>query len=203
MSYNSNLGYADLDPYVVGGQFVNATNSQYAGYFGSNETQGGSICNDAMMRGGKGTNGKGTNGKGTKKWQDSIRRKIKNITRKYKKMAKRRSKSMRKRLRSRYLRKTQTKSRGRSRGRGRGRTLSGGWLRKSTHKRSTKKNGGGQSGGYAQYGSNMPYPSGYSIGGNLSASHSSLANPPPFVASAAEVDNYNHYTNTGFSSPGN
>ena len=74
MSYNSNLGYADLNPYV-GGQFVNSTNSQYAGNFGSNETQGGSVCNDAMMRGGK---RKGTKSKG--KWKESIRRKIKNIT---------------------------------------------------------------------------------------------------------------------------
>ena len=58
MSYNSNLGYAGLNPYV-GGQFVNSTNSQYAGNFGSNETQGGSICNNAMMKGGKGTKGSG------------------------------------------------------------------------------------------------------------------------------------------------
>jgi hypothetical protein len=183
MSYNSNLGYADLNPYVVGGQFTNPTNSQYAGNFGSNETQGGSICNNAMMKGGKGG-----------KWQDSIRRKIKNITRKYKKMAKKRSKSMRKRIRSRYLRKTKTKTKSRS--------LRGGWLRKSS-KRSSKKRGGGQRGGYAQYGSNMPFPSGYSVGGDLSPSLSALASPPPFVANAAEVDNYNHYTNKGFSSPGN
>lgn len=201
MSYNSNLGYAELDPYVVSGQFVNATNSQYAGNFGSNETQGGSICNDAMMRGGKGTNGKGTNGKGTTKWQDYVRRKIKNITRKYKKMAKQRSKSMRKRLRSRYLRKSQTKSRGRSRGRGR--SLSGGWLRKSTHKRSTKKRGGGQSGGYAQYGSNMPYPSGYSVGGVLPPALVGMASPPPVTPLDPEVDNYSRFTNGGFSSPGN
>ena len=194
MSYNSNLGYAGLNPYV-GGQFVNSTNSQYAGSFGSNETQGGPICNNSMMRGG------GTKGKGTK-WQDSVRRKIKNITRKYRKMAKQRSKSMRKRLRSRYLRKSQTKSRGRSRGRSRG--LSGGWLRKPSRRSSGKKRqSGGQSGGYAQYGSNMPYPSSYSLGGNLSPALGGTASPPPFAANVAEVDNYNRFTNQGFSSPGN
>jgi hypothetical protein len=81
MSGNSNLGYANLDPYI-NGQFTNSNSIQYAGNFGSNETQ------------------KGGN------WKDSIKRKIKNITRKYKKMAKKRSKSMRKRMRSRYLRKS-------------------------------------------------------------------------------------------------
>jgi hypothetical protein len=83
MSGNSNLGYANLNPYL-GGQFTNPNSSQYAGNFGSNETQ----------KGGKGN------------WKDSIKRKIKNITRKYKKMAKKRSKSMKKRMRSRYLRKS-------------------------------------------------------------------------------------------------
>ena len=112
-------------------------------------------------------------------------------------MAKQRSKSMRKRLRSRYLRKSQTKSRGR----GRSRSLSGGWLRKSTHKRSTKKRGGGQSGGYAQYGSNtLPYPASYSVGGDLPPSLSALASPPPVGGNAPYVDNYNRFTNLGFSS---
>ena len=85
MSGNSNLGYANLYPYISG-QFTNPNSSQYAGNFGSNETQ----------KGGK--------------WQKYIRRKIKNITRKYKKMAKKRSKSMRKRMRSRYLRKSKSRN---------------------------------------------------------------------------------------------
>jgi len=194
MSYNSNLGYAELNPYV-GGQFVNSTNSQYAGSFGSNETQGGSVCNDAMMKGGKGTKGKGTKGKGTKgkggKWKDSIRRKIKNITRKYKKMAKSRSKSMRRRLRSRYLRRTKSKSR----------NLKGGYTYKRRGSKSSHKT---QKGGYAQYGSNsLPYPASYSVGGVLSPSLSALASPPPVGGNAPYVDNYNRFTNTGFSSPEN
>ena len=84
MSGNSNLGYANLDPYI-GGQFTNPNSIQYAGNFGSNETQ----------KGGKG------------KWQNYIRRKIKNISRKYRKMARKRSKSARKRMRSRYSKKLQ------------------------------------------------------------------------------------------------
>ena len=65
MSYNSNLGYADLSPYVVSGQFTNPSNSSYAGSFGSNETQGGAICNDAMLKGGVMKGGKwGKGGKG-------------------------------------------------------------------------------------------------------------------------------------------
>ena len=189
MSYNSNLGYADLNPYV-GGQFVNSTNSQYAGSFGSNETQGGSVCNDAMMRGGG--KGKGTKSKG-KKWKESIRRKIKNITIKYKKMAKKRSKSMRKRLHSRYSRNTKSKTR----------NMKGGWMRKHRKSSDKKRREGAQNGGYAQYGSNMPFPSSYSVGGNLPPNLVGLASPPPFAANAAEVDNYNHFTNQGVSSPGN
>lgn len=104
-------------------------------------------------------------------------------------MAKKRSKSMRKRLRSRY---TKSKSR----------TMKGGYTYKSKSSRrsSGKKR---QSGGYAQYGSNMPYPSSYSLGGNLSPALGGMATPPPFAANAAEVDNYNRFTNGGFSSPGN
>jgi hypothetical protein len=189
MSYNSNLGYADLNPYVVSGQFTNPNNSSYAGSFGSNETQGGAICNDAMMRGGKwGKGGKwGRGGKGGN-WKDSIRRKIKNITRKYRKMAKSRSKSMRKRLRSRYLRRTKTKSKSRN--------MKGGY----TYKRRPKSSPKSQKGGYAQYGSNtLPYPASYSVGGDLPPSLSALASPPPVGGNAPYVDNYNRFTNAGFS----
>lgn len=85
MSGNSNLGNANLNPYISG-RFTNPNSSQYAGNFGSNETQ------------------KGGN------WKDSIKHKIKNITRKYKKMARKRSRSMKKRMRSRYLRKTKSRN---------------------------------------------------------------------------------------------
>lgn len=199
MSYNSNLGYADLNPYVVSGQFTNPNNSSYAGSFGSNETQGGSICNDAMMRGG-GMKGKGMGGywkggkwgKGGKggNWKESIRRKIKNITRKYRKMAKSRSKSMKKRLRSRYLRRTKTKSKSRN--------MKGGYTYKRGSSKSSRKT---QKGGYAQYGSNtLPYPASYSVGGDLPPSLSALATPPPVEGNGPYVDDYNRFTNLGFSS---
>lgn len=175
MSYNSNLGYADLNPYVVSGQFTNPANSSYAGSFGSNETQGGSICNNAMLKGGTKKGGK---------WQDSIRRKIKNITRKYKKMAKRRSKSMRKRLRSRYLRKTKTKTKSRN--------MKGGYTYKR-HKSSRKTTGhyGGGGGGYDQFGSNITQSSGYGIGstGGISA----LSSPIPVIRGGVEPNNYDHF----------
>jgi len=181
MSYNSNLGYTESNPYVVSGQFTNANSSQYTGNFGSNETQGGPTCNS--LKGGRKSN----------KWKDSIQLKIKNITRKYNTMAKSRIRRMRKRIRSGKLRKSKSKSR----------NLHGGWQRH--HKRSIRRSirNKKQKGGYAQYGSNMPYPSSYSTGGNLLAANSSLANPHPFMANAAEVDNYNHFTNKGFSSHGN
>ncbi len=111
-------------------------------------------------------------------------------------MAKKRSKSMRKRLRSRYSSKTKSKSR----------NYKGGYTYKSKSSRKSsgkKRQSGGQSGGYAQYGSNMPYPSSYSLGGTLAPTLVGMATPPPFVANAAEVDNYNRFTNGGFSSPGN
>ena len=190
MSYNSNGGYGNLNPYVVNGPFTNPSNSSYAGSFGSNETQGGSICNDSMLKG-LGMKG-GKWGKGAKggKWQDYIRRKIKNITRKYKKMAKRRSNRMRKRLRSRYLRKTKSKSR----------NMKGGYTYRRRGSKSSRKTTG-QKGGYAQYGSNtLPYPASYSVGGELPPSLSALASPPPVGGNAPYVDNYNRFTNGGFSS---
>jgi hypothetical protein len=163
MSGNSNLGYANLDPYI-NGQFTNANSSQYAGNFGSNETQMG-------LKGGKGTNSK---------WKNSVRRKIKNITRKYRKMAKKRSKSARKRMRSRYLRKS--------------RNMKGGYTykKRKTSRKSSRKTTGQKGGQYSQYGSNIPQPSGYSpnfnIGGN-----SALANPMSHTAGGVEANTYNHY----------
>jgi hypothetical protein len=84
--------------------------------------------------------------------------------------------------------------------------LSGGMKRKTHRKRSSYKNkksrkmsnkkrgrsgkrgrsyGRKQRGGYSQYMSNVPSSHGYSVGGELSAKNSELANPPPFTP-------YNH-----------
>ena len=48
----------------------------------------------------------------------------------------------------------------------------------------------------------MPSSPGYSLGGNLSATNSALANPPIYRAYDNAIDNYNHYTGVGFDSIG-
>jgi hypothetical protein len=170
MSSNSNLVKS---PYT----YTNANSTQYAGNFGSNETNmKGGLKNEALKNG------------------VSIRRKIKNITKKYRKMSKKGTKRMKQRIRSKYLSKTQNGGKIK---------LKGGWLYRKSRRRSSSRHSSSkhkklQHGGYSQYGSNTIQPSNYSVGGNLLPSQSSLANPPPFVANAAEVDNYNHFTKTGF-----
>lgn len=62
-----------------------------------------------------------------------------------------------------------------------------------------------QLGGYSQYQNNMPMTQTYSLGGHLSSSNLGLANPPPYKVLSNDtscVDNYNHYTNSGFPSRG-
>jgi hypothetical protein len=186
MSYNSNGGYGNLNPYVVSGQFTNPNNSSYAGSFGSNETQGGAICNDAMMRGGKwGKGGKRGN------WKESIRRKIKNITRKYKMGSKRSVKRMKSRIKSRYIGRSRSVSRSRY----------GGKKRRITNKSKKAQRGGN----YSQFMNNLPNTPSYSLGSLLSSAASGLASPPPFnqLPNCTNcVDNYNHYTKMGSSSLG-
>ena len=63
-----------------------------------------------------------------------------------------------------------------------------------------------QSGGYSQYQNNLPMTATYQVAGiNLPASHLAEANPAPITKLSNCVncvDNYNHYTNKGFPSPG-
>ena len=54
-----------------------------------------------------------------------------------------------------------------------------------------------QHGGYSQYQNNMPSSAGYSLGGDLSAGNSALANPPMYKAYEGAIDNYNHYRYAG------
>jgi len=62
-------------------------------------------------------------------------------------------------------------------------------------------------GGYGQYQNNLPMTNTYKVAGiDLPANQSALANPPPATALSNCtncVDNYNHYTNSGFPSRGN
>jgi hypothetical protein len=113
------------------------------------------------------------------------RRKINKISRKYKmkgsrKRISRRVRRMKSRVRSRYNSKSRRAGRTRSRSRG-------------------------QKGGYAQYQNNMPMTQTYSLGGPLAPSLSALASPPPYqtLSNCTNcVDNYNHFTNSGFPSKG-
>lgn len=69
---------------------------------------------------------------------------------------------------------------------------------------SMPENEGQQKGGYHQYMGNVPNTPSYAVGGptgQLSASNSALANPPPITTLSNCtncVDNYNHMTNKGF-----
>ena len=98
----------------------------------------------------------------------------------------RKMKSLRKKLRSRMS------------SRSLARALAGGRRSRRRQRRSSR-----QRGGYSQYQNNQPFSLNYSTGGQLSPSLSALANPVPIdqITNNA-IDNYNHYTNTGFPSRG-
>ena len=193
----SNLGYANITPNSnINGNFINKDNSHYPGGFGSNQVPGlpglaGAKYNvDAaaarvpgicMSGGGK-----------------NLKRKIKNITKRYKmpkKSMKRRASGMRRKIKSRLSR-AMRRSKSMSRTRGRGIAIAGG--RKSRRSRR-------QRGGYSQYQNNLPMTNTYSTGGVLSAGNLGLANPVPYKVlpnCTNCVDNYNHFLGKGFSSRG-
>jgi hypothetical protein len=187
----SNLGYGGAAPFSnVNGNFVNKFSSNNPATFGSNEVPGlpglagaksnidaaaGKVPGICLFKGGA----------------KGIKRKIKNITKRYKKMAKshkmklgKKLKSLRKRLRSRMASASLA--------------LAGGKRRKGTKRYSRR-----QRGGYSQYQNNMPVYNTYSTGGILSPKDSALANPVPIdkVFNSA-VDNLNANTMQGFPSRG-
>ena len=191
----SNLGYANITPNSnINGNFINKDNSHYPGGFGSNQIPGlpglaGSKYNvDAAASRVPGIcmSGGGKNLKG----------KIKNITKRYKmsrKSMKRKVSGMKRRIKASLSRAV---GRARSVGLARARSVSGG--RKSRRRRR-------QRGGYSQYQNNMPMTTTYSTGGVLSANNLGLANPVPYKVlpnCTNCVDNYNHFTNSGFPSRG-
>ena len=185
----SNLGYGKIDPYN-NSPFVNGTSSNYSGSFSSNEIPGlpglagaksnvdaaaGIVPGICLFKGGS----------------KNIKRKIKNITKQYKKMKggsrkiKRFKKHLRKSMLSRNL----------------SRQLSRGFLggRRTRRHRRTRR----QRGGYAQYQNNMPYTPGYQVAGvTLPAAQLGQANPPPITPINNCVDNLNAYTMKGFPSRG-
>lgn len=79
-------------------------------------------------------------------------------------------------------------------------------LKNTRYRRQSKRHRRRYRGGYSQYQNNMPFTPGYQAAGiQLSSSESALANPVPITRLGDQVngiDNYNHYTNTGFPSRG-
>ena len=189
----SNLGYGNVAPLSnINGAYANVDSSNWPGTFGSNEIPGlpglagaksnidaaaGNVPGICLFKG------------GAKK----LKRKIKNITKHYKKMkvGSRKMKSFKSRLRHRMASRKASRSLARS--------LAGG-------RRSRRRNRrGGQRGGYSQYQNNLPMTPVYSVGGILPASQLALANPPPITVlpnCTNCIDNYSHFTGKGFPSPG-
>jgi len=193
----SNLGYAKIIPNSnVNGNFVNKDNSHYPGGFGSNQIPGlpglaGAKYNvDAAAARVPGICMSG----GGKK----LKRKIKNITKRYKmskKSMKRKVSVMKKKIKA-SLARARARSRSMTRTLARGVAVAGG--KKS--RRSKKLRGG-----YSQYQNNLPMTPTYSTGGILSAANLGLANPVPYqtLSNCTNcVDNYNHVSNSGFPSRG-
>lgn len=123
-----------------------------------------------------------------------IKRKIKNITNKYKmkggRSMKRKVRIMKSKIRSKYSKRRH------------GRTCRCKICNRKSRRHTRKMQRGGV---YSQYQNNLPLTQTYSLGGPLSSSESALANPPPqtVLPSCTNcVDNYNHMTNRGFPSPG-
>lgn len=131
-------------------KYINATGETYSGNFSSNVIKGGS---------------------------KSLKRKIKNITKQYKKMKRgtRNFKKLKRSLRKRLISRRRMSS------------LAGG--RKNMRSKRVRF----QKGGYTQFGSNQALATGYSTGGViLSAGNLGEANPVPFTKYGAD-QNFNTY----------
>ena len=206
-SDNSNFGYGNLNPYGsnVNPAFVNKFSSNNPANFGSNEVPGlpglagaknnidaaaGIVPGIGIFKGGVFKGG-----------AKHFKRKIKNITKRYKrKMGMKGGKKHLRSIKSRIKAKYGSKSRSTTRGRGRTMRMS----RMSAARRRTSSRRR-QRGGYSQYQNNLPMTPTYSVGGVIPASQLGLANPPPIqVLSNCTncTDNYNHFTGKGFPSPG-
>jgi len=201
-SNNSNFGYGNLNPYGsnVNPGFVNKDSSNFAGGFSSNEVPGlpglagaknnidaaaGIVPGIGIFKGGVFKGG-----------AKHFKRKIKNITKRYKrKMGMKGGKKYLRSIKSRIKAKYASRSRGRTMGRSRMSARAG------ARRRRTRR----QRGGYAQYQNNLPMTPTYSVGGVLPASQLALANPPPIQVlcnSGQCTDNYNAYLQKGTPSPG-
>jgi hypothetical protein len=127
------------------------------------------------------------------------KRKIKNISNKYKMAGgKNRLSKIKKQIMKFFSRKGKSSSKRSTKSKSK-RSNKSSKSKKSSRK--TRK----QRGGYAQYQNNLPMTQTYSLGGKLDPSMSALASPPPHhVLSNCTncVDNYDRFTNSGFPSRG-
>ena len=199
----SNLGYGNISPFN-NSSYVNGTNSSYSGSFSSNEIPGlpglagaksnvdaaaGNVPGICLFKGGA----------------KRFKRKIKNITKRYKMKGGRKGrKSLRHRIKSRTLALAGGKNISRSRQMSMARTMAMARSRVGGTRR--RKNRYNMKGGYSQYQNNLPMTPTYQVAGvNLPARELGLANPPPIRVlcnSGSCVDNYNHFTGQGFPSRG-
>lgn len=183
----SMLGYGKIPPLSnINGNFVNVDNSHDPAGFGSKVIPG--------LPGLAGAQNNVVAAKGIvpgiclfKGGAKGMKRKIKNITKQYKKMkgGKKRMRSMKKRIRSKMAKSSSR--------------------RRRHPMRTVRRRRHSYRGGYSQYQNNLPLTPTYSVGGVLPASQLGLANPPPITrlpACVNCVDNYNHYTGKGFPSKG-
>lgn len=187
-------GYANVIPNSnVNMKYANIDNSHYPGGFGSNEIPG--------QNGLPGLSGAKNNvdaaqgyvpGICLKGGGKKLKRKIKNIIKKYKTMKGKKSHGLKRKT---HRLKQLAKSRKFSHRKG-----------MKTNKRRTRSHSRRRlRGGYSQYQNNLPMTPTYSVGARLTSSDSALANPPPIQSlcnSTNCVDNYNHYTGKGFDSRG-
>ena len=200
----SNLGYGNVSPFN-NSSYVNGTNSNYSGSFSSNEIPGppglagaksnidaaaGIVPGICLFKGGA----------------KRLKRKIKNITKRYKmKGGKKSRKSLKHRVKSRALALAGGRRRvSRSRQMSLARTMAMARSRVGGTRR--HKNRYHMKGGYSQYQNNLPMSQTYQVAGvNLPASELGLANPPPIrvLPNCTNcVDNFNAYDMKGFPSRG-
>jgi hypothetical protein len=201
----SNLGYGNIVPLSnVNGNYVNITNSNNPANFTSNVIPGppglagaknnvdaaaGIIPGICLFKGGS----------------KILKRKIKNITKKYKmRHSKRRISSIKRKLHKKYgTRKHKTRRMKRG---GLGPMIVRTMYKKYKNRKSQKGGMANYPAGYSQYQNNQPITPTYQVAGvNLPSSELGLANPPPIkvLANCTNcVDNYDHYTGKGFPSRG-
>ena len=192
----SNLGYGNISPFSkFDSNYVNVTNSNNPSIFSSNNTSPylglkGAVNNvnaaKSYIPGLCFTGGK-INSK-------LLKKKIKNISKKYKmRKSKYSYNSIKRKIKLKYSLKSKKNMRNKRNMRN---------MRKTTFKNKRKN----LTGGWSQYQNNMPITNSYSIGGILNPYQSALASPPPIIQlpnCTNCVDNYNHFINKGFQSKGN